>query len=123
MLRGTVLVESLRVGAELDVPGLRLTRLSRVDVSTSVLATQPGVWTFVEIEGDDDLAGPLAAALAGALLAEGGWYADFGVGEDHVVVFAGRIFRYRRGDAEARAEVVAHGRSLGVPDRQLDWVD
>jgi hypothetical protein len=123
MLTGTLLAESPRVGAELVVPGLRLTRLSRVDVSTSVLPTQPGVWTFVELEAEDDLAGPLAEALAGALLPEGGWYADFGVGDDHVVVFAGRIFRYRRGDAEARAEVVAYGASAGVPAHQLDWAD
>jgi hypothetical protein len=123
MLKGALLAESLRVGAELIVPGLRLTRLSRVDVSASALSTQPGVWTFVEFEADDELAVPLAEALAGALLAEGGWYADFAVGDDHVVVFAGRVFRYRRGDAEARGEVVAYGASVGVPAHQLDWAD
>jgi hypothetical protein len=123
MLNGALLAESLRVGAELVVPGLRLTRLSRVDVSASALSTQPRVWTFVEFEADDELAVPLAEALAGALLAEGGWYADFAVGDDHVVVFATRVFRYRRGDAEARGEVVAYGASVGVPAHQLDWAD
>ena len=123
MLTGTLLAESLRVGAELIVPRLRVTRLSRVDVSASSLSTQPGVWTFVEFEAEDEQAVPLAEALKGALLAEGGWYADFRVGDDHVVVFAGRVFRYRRGDAEARAEVVAYGSSVGVPAHQLDWAD
>lgn len=123
MLNGALLTESLRVGAELIVPGLRVTRLSRVDVSASALSTQPGVWTFVEFEAEDEQAVPLAEALKGALLAEGGWYADFRVGDDHVVVFAGRVFRYRRGDAEARAEVVAYGSSVGVPAHQLDWAD
>jgi hypothetical protein len=123
MLTGTLLAESLRVGAELIVPRLRVTRLSRVDVSASSLSTQPGVWTFVEFEAEDEQAVPLAEALKGALLAEGGWYADFRVGDDHVVVFAGRVFRYRRGDVEARAEVVAYGSSVGVPAHQLDWAD
>ena len=123
MLNGALLTESLRVGAELIVPGLRVTRLSRVDVSASALSTQPGVWTFVEFEAEDEQAVPLAEALKGALLAEGGWYADFRVGDDHVVVFAGRVFRYRRGDADSRAEVVAYGASVGVPAHQLDWGD
>ena len=53
--------------------------------------------------------------------ADGGWYADFTSSDHHVVVFAGRVFRYRRGDAAAQAEARAYGRSLGVPDHQLDW--
>lgn len=123
MLNGTLLAESLRVGAELTLPGLRLTRVSRADVSASARSTQPSVWTFLEFEAEDELAAPLAEALAGVLLAEGGWYGDFRVGGDHVVVFAGRIFRYRRGDADARAEVVVYGASVGVPAHQLDWAD
>jgi hypothetical protein len=93
MLNGTLLAESLRVGAELTLPGLRLTRVSRADVSASARSTQPSVWTFLEFEAEDELAAPLAEALAGVLLAEGGWYGDFRVADDHVVVFAGRIFR------------------------------
>jgi hypothetical protein len=60
-------------------------------VSESVTAAQPPVWTFLEFEADDDTAGPLADALAEALLADGGWYADFRAGPDHVVVFAGQV--------------------------------
>jgi hypothetical protein len=52
-----------------------------------------------------------------------GWYAEFTVGEDHVVAFAGKTFRYRRGDTAARAEAVAYGRSVGTPEHQLDWGD
>jgi hypothetical protein len=62
----------------------------------------------------------LAAALAGALLPDDGWYADFQSADEHVVVFAGRVFRYRRGDADARADVVAYGLSVGTPEHQLD---
>jgi hypothetical protein len=45
------------------------------------------------------------------------------VGDDHVVVYADRIFRYRRGDRHGRDEAVAYGRTVGVPDHQLDWRD
>lgn len=96
MLRGVLLAESLRVGHELRVEGLTLRRVVRKDVSDSTTPAQPNVWTFLEFAAPDDAAEVLADTLAAALLAEGGWYADFGVAEDHVVVFAGRTFRYRR---------------------------
>jgi hypothetical protein len=51
----------------------------------------------------------------------GGWYSNFSVGGETFVIYAGRAFRYRSGDEAARAEAQDHGRSLGVPDRQLDW--
>ena len=123
MLKGLLLAESLRIGAELRLPGLRLVGVVRRDVSASVSATQPPIWTFVEFEAPDDAAQELAAALARSLLAEGGWYADFAVCDDHVVVFADRIFRYRRGDQAARAEAVEYGKLMGVPEPQLDWGD
>lgn len=123
MLKGTLLVESLRVGAELRVAGLTLTRLSRQDFSESVSAGQPPVWTVIGFEADDDVAGVLAQSLSESLLPEGGWYADFKTSHEHLVVFAGRIFRYRRGDRAGRAEAVAYGISVGVPEGQLDWPD
>jgi hypothetical protein len=123
MVKGTLLAESIRVGAELSVPGLRLRRVSRRDVSASVSAAQPRIWTFLEFEADDDAAAPLAEALARSLLAQDGWYADFGIGDDHLVVFAGKIFRYQRGDQHGRAEAMDYGRAVGVPEHQLDWPD
>jgi hypothetical protein len=77
----------------------------------------------VEFEAEDRVADELADALAGSLLAEGGWYANFTVGDEHVVVFADRIFRHRRGDGERRAQAEAYARQAGVPDHQMDWGD
>jgi len=121
MLRGLLLTESLRVGAELVVDDLRVTRLVRRDVSDSVVASQPDVWTFLEYEAPDERADELAEALSRILRPEDGWYTDFAVGDDHVVVFAERVFRYRQGDEAGLAEAVAHGRSVGTPEHQLDW--
>jgi hypothetical protein len=123
MLNGTLLAESLRLGAELRVDGLLVTRLSRQDFSDSVSAGQPDVWTIIEFTADDGVADSLGRALAQTLLADGGWYADFTVGNDHVVVFADKVFRYRRGDQAGRAQAVDYGLAGGVPARQLDWPD
>ena len=92
-------------------------------MSESVSAVQPPVWTFLEFEADDAIAGLLAESLARSLLAEGGWYADFRAADDHVVVFAGKVFRYQRGGKDARAEAMDYGRVMGVPEHQLDWPD
>ncbi len=123
MLHGRLLAESLRIGADLTVPDLRLTRLGRHDVSGSTAGAQPAVWTFVDFTAPDDRADELAAALAAALLPDDGWYADFQLADEHVVVFADRVFRYRKGDLTAREEVVAYGRAAGTPEHQLDWGD
>jgi hypothetical protein len=123
MLRGRIIAESLRVGAELTVPDLRLANLGRHDVSDSTVPSQPSIWTFVDVEAPDDRADELARALSEALRPEDGWYADFVVGDEHVVVFSGRIFRYSRPDETGRAEAVAYGRRMGTPQHQLDWDD
>ncbi|BCJ48127.1 hypothetical protein GCM10010168_24870 [Actinoplanes ianthinogenes] len=120
MVKGRILAESLRPGAALTVPGLELTRVSRITI-TSPGPGQPPVWTLLDVTAPDERAEELAAALSAALHADGGWYADFRAGADHVVVFAGRIFRYAVSDPAARAEAVAYGRSVGVPEAQLDW--
>ncbi|MET8076371.1 hypothetical protein [Streptomyces sp. NPDC005303] len=120
MITGYVIGESLRSGAVFEARGLRLRKVSRVEVG-GASDTQPPVWTFVEWETDSEDAGALADALASALEPENGWYADFTAGDEHVVVFAGKVFRCRRGDEAGRAEAVAYGRSVGTPEHQLDW--
>jgi hypothetical protein len=82
MLKGTLLAESLRTGAEIRVPGLRLTRVKRQDVSAWVPGSQPPVRTFLDFEADDEVADELTQSLAETLLTEGGWYADFTIGNE-----------------------------------------
>jgi hypothetical protein len=137
MIRGRIIAESFRVGIDIQVPELKLLRLGRHDVSGSTLPAdernnadgehgvvpgQPTTWTFVDFEGPDWVAADLMESLANALDAKFGWWADFTISDaEHVIVFAGRSFRYCIGDETGRAEAVAYGRSLGTPEYQLDW--
>ncbi len=138
VLKGTLLGESLRIGHDLRMLELRMLRIGRHDVSTSTAGTdgvtdtpdvgpggatgsQPRVWTLVDFEAPEDCADELARALADALEPSNGWYADFTVGDDHVVVFAKKVFRYRKGDRTARDEAVTYGLAAGTPRHQLDW--
>lgn len=120
VVRGALIGESLRTGASLDQVPLTVTRITRLDAG---MGDQPPIWTIVEFEAPDDRADALAAALADALAVEHGWYSDFHSSTEVTVVFAGRVFRYQRGDRVRRAEVEAYGRSVGVPAVQLDWAE
>jgi hypothetical protein len=136
MIKGRMIAESLKAGADIQMKELRLVRLGRHDVSTStlpaderstgdqhgVVAGQPTIWTFVDFEGPNSLADDLAQSLADALESNLGWWADFTIDDsEHVVVFSGRSFRYRIRDEAGRAEAVAWGRATGTPEHQLDW--
>jgi hypothetical protein len=120
MIEGTVIGESIRVGAELSGVRLTVRKVSRAAAGDAA-AGQPELWTFIEFEADESQAAVLADALADVLERSGGWYTDFRTPDETFVVYAGRVFRYPRGDSAGRAEAAAYGRSVGVPDNQLDW--
>ena len=132
-MRGRLIAESMRVGAAPALEGVELAGVSRNDVSAGTRAGeaprevdgavdgQPSVWTFVDFTGPDARADDVARQLSEVLLAEGGWYADIDVAGDKIVVFAGAVYRYERGDAAGRARAADHGRRAGVPEHQLDW--
>ena len=83
---------------------------------------QPKVWTFIDFEAPDDMAEELAHAIPDVLKPDFGWWADFRIGDnEHVIIYADRVIRYRIGDEDGRAQAVAWGRSIGTPEAQLDW--
>jgi hypothetical protein len=93
----------------------------RTEVGPSRAPGQPAVWTLIDVEGPDELAGDVARAWSAGLFEHQTWYADFRVGQEHVVVFPGRVFPYTMGDADGRRAAVEYGRATGVPEAQLDW--
>lgn len=136
MLHGRLIAESCKPGLDIQVPSLRLVRLGRHDVTETtlpaderdaaptpgVVAGQPRIWTFVDVEGPNDIADELAQAFANTLQPELGWWADFTIDDfERVIAFAGRVFRFKVGDEVASAEAKAWGRAHGTPEAQLDW--
>ena len=119
-LAGGLIAESLRVGAVLDDLDLTVRKISRADAG-DVDAGQPLTWTLLDFEAPEENAPRLAEALSSTLDPTLGWYCDFRTADETFVVFSGHIFQYPRGDRTRRAEAEAHGRSVGVPESQLDW--
>lgn len=120
MQRGVIVAESLRLDAVIEGVPLVVRKLERVAAG---LDEQPPHWTLIWFEAADADRDRLADALSAALERRNGWYADFHSDTEVTVVFAGRIFRYRRGDMVGRAEVEEYARSVGVPEPQLDWAE
>jgi hypothetical protein len=120
MIEGTLIAESMRAGAELDAVRL-VTRKIRRSPQGDASVGQPELWTLIDFEAEEPDAEVLADALAKVLDPQHGWYADFRTPQETFVVYADRVFRYRRGDSSGRAEAAAYGRSVGVPEHELDW--
>jgi hypothetical protein len=120
MIRGTLVSESLRVGADISgFADVSLVGVRRVQVA-SASPEQPSRWTMIEFEAPDALAGALAEAFAAAL-DQRGWFVDFHTAADKYVVFPEHVFKYPRGDASGRTEAQAYAMRLGVPAAQIDW--
>jgi hypothetical protein len=117
---GILLGESIQPGMVLDGIPLTVTRIWRAAAGDAA-AGQPELWTFIEFRVAADHAAELADALSQMLSRDGGWYCDFRSADEVFVVFRDRVFRYQRGDRSARAKAQEHGRSMGVPEAQLDW--
>jgi hypothetical protein len=119
MIEGTLITESLQVGANLEDLRLAVRKISRYHAQGTT-PDQPDVWTVLEFQADEAGAGELAQRFA-EVLDRPGWYVNFESPAENFVVFPGRVFRYPRGDQAGRAEAQAHGRRLGIPEPQLDW--
>jgi hypothetical protein len=119
MFNGALIMESLKVGTRLRDLNIKISELYRFQPKGTA-SYQPDTWTILELEIEDDDAPQIAESFAGAL-SEPGWYVDFRSPSETFIVFPGRVFRYPRGDETGRAEAQAHGRSVGVPEPQLDW--
>ena len=119
---GILIAESLLKGNPFEGVTLQVSKVSRGDVGDPS-AGQPLTWTFIEFIIEDQAVADLVDALSRSLDPTGGWYCDFRTGEETFVVFAGRTFQYARGDVRGRSEAEAYGRSVGVPEAQLDWAE
>ena len=54
-------------------------------------------------------------------LKDGTWYAHFWNGRNVIVVFKGKTFQFNFDSKETWKETLEYGRSLGIPEEQLDF--
>lgn len=106
MLKGTIVENSLR-----DASILKSLKIEKT--------WQDGSWTLHNVLLDEDM-----AVKIGSYLTDGPWYIHFWqTGDDNVlVVFKDKNFWIKYSDKSTWAEAVAHGKSVGIPEEQLDFL-
>jgi hypothetical protein len=114
---GLLLQECLADRSILD--RLTVTRVETWEVGEAGLPGPP-IWTATHFEGNVVEAEEIANAISAAMM-KSYWYANIHCPEDEIVIFADKVFRYPRGDAEARRAPEDYARAIGVPDHQIDW--
>lgn len=79
---------------------------------------QSGSWTLHDVLVDENKVSELSKYLA-----DGPWYIHlWEPGKDDVkVVFKDKIFDIKFSDKSTWAEAVAYGKTIGIPDEQLDF--
>ena len=114
---GVLLKESLRDATVLE----RLNIVKEEEWSVDNAAEgQPGRWTALYYQGDAAEASEMANELSRSLK-PGKWYTSFAVREAQYVVFPKRVFVYKGNDEGAIESAKEYGRSIGIPESQLDW--
>jgi hypothetical protein len=117
IFKGLILKESLEDTRVLDL--LHITRTETWQVSNAA-QHQPAAWTALSFEANESQADSLARHMSRSLKAEG-WYVNASTATHVYVIFPGKVFKYRKGDTAQRETAKRYGRSLSIPESQLDW--
>lgn len=50
------------------------------------------------------------------------WYAHFWKGDNVIAIFPNKVFRFKYSDKSTWKEAVEYGKSIGIPEEQLDFL-
>lgn len=115
-MKGLLIKESLA-----DTNVLELVSITNEETwqASNTAVYQPALWTAISFAVADDQADAIAGELSQALMQ--GWYINASTAAHVYVLFPGKVFKYRKGDSLQRTKAKEYGRSLGIPESQLDW--
>lgn len=107
---GTIVEESLkdnRLINELNILGVRVS-----------LAEKPeNRWHLYKVSIDETQIGSLAQELKPEK-----WYMHFWHNDHVIAVFPNKTFRFLYSDQSTWSEAIEYGKTLGIPEEQLDFV-
>jgi len=119
MFTGLLLKESLKNTNFLLDHRITITKEETWRVGKRAVDWQPKIWTAVYITGNDTDLEDIAATISAAILDK--WYANLSDSTTEHVIFHNKIFSYPKEDKAAKQKAWDYGKSLGVPEHQLDW--
>jgi len=106
---GTIVEESLK-----DSRYLNNIEITGVHISSAELPEDR--WHLYRVRIDEAEIAGLAKQLKPKK-----WYMHFWNGDTVIAVFPNRIFRFKHSDKSTWHEAIEHGKSLDIPEEQLDF--
>ena len=119
MYMGLILKESLENTDILTDGRMTITKKEIWKVGSRAVDWQPKVWTAIYVEGADEDIEDIAVIISNSILDK--WYANLSISTTEYVIFHKKIFSYAKGDGDKKQEARKYGKSIGVPEHQLDW--
>jgi len=108
--KGTIIQESLKDDRQLNDFEIVRFRVTKDDNPSDR-------WHLFTVMATEDDIKKLSSNLK-----EEKWYAHFWNGDDIIAVFPNKIFNFKHSDKFTWTEAVEHGKSLGIPEEQLDFL-
>lgn len=119
---GIIIEESLENKSVLK----RLTTLETKTESVTAEHKTPWIktWTMHRVAFEEAHATAICDEISHAIdkAHKGAWYADFKNSSHHYIVFSEKVFCVLRTDQDAYQSAKAYGRTLGIPEYQLDFL-
>ncbi len=121
MYTGVIIQESLTDQDILDKLHITRTRIEEVTPRHNTPWVKAWILHTVEIEEED--ADMWAEWLSRHIdnSHDHPWYADFKNDKFHYVIYPGKVFKIDRSDTGQNREAQEYGKSVGIPEYQLDW--
>jgi hypothetical protein len=116
-MNGLLLKESLADTSVLDLVHVTTAESWRV---SNAAEYQPKIWTALSFETEDSQGDAIADVMSRALKLQG-WYINASTEMYIFVIFPNKVYKYLKGDSIKREEAKRYGRSIGIPEDQLDW--
>lgn len=120
MFTGLIIKESLKPDTMLVEMGLKIVRTEKWSVDERAAEFQPNIWSAIFVEGEEGKIDVIANRISHFILPQ--WYANISNATIEYVIFHGKIFKHLKGDKTDAAEAIKYGRSIGIPEHQLDWI-
>ncbi|UCH62728.1 MAG: hypothetical protein JSU77_13220 [Fidelibacterota bacterium] len=81
---------------------------------------QPNIWSAIFVEGEEEKIDAIVSKIS--LFISPKWYANISNATTEYVISHGKVLKHRKGDKTGAAEAIKYGRSIGIPEYQLDWM-
>ena len=120
MYTGLIVKESLKNFRILEDKDIKISRIEKWEVGERAADFQPANWTAIFIEGAEEIIEQVAEKISKAILNR--WYANLSDDMTEFVIFHNKIFKHKKGNKKGAKEAIEYGKSIGIPEHQLDWV-